>query len=463
MKRKVFVGVLTALVLVSFIACQNSTPMSPIYGKQVQSVTLASAPDYIYGSIGEGGSSLSFNDTIVPSEIELEVTYNDNSSEVYTGAELGLASAKINGANTPLTVTFGYTDGSATAKANEFTVTVPAYEVEGVSIDVSGIKETDAVFKTVVVEEPDITAEVASISLDGIKVSAIYNGSSSKDVTDKILAKVSAYPVPGSILTSEDAKTYGLVSEDEKTITVSQAVLDAVLADTKEELPLSVTIVGTKSFNVVDAAEIVSVRGFQTAELFPGISGKDTLANAGIVLELTDAEGNKTLVSEGVDSYKDENGKTIDVDDSGWTLSFREYTADYTLTNTSAPYMVTVTATKNNESYKTDEKVSVSLTVDYAVEFKAELTDKDQTFTAGETIEESDFTFTVTEWAGNGTTAYTAGQEPTTYDSSDFTAYPATIKEGQEDTKSYTVSFYFNDDPDITVEATVEVDNTPEA
>ena len=454
MKRKVFVGVLTALVLVSFIACQNSTPMSPIYGKQVQSVTLASAPDYIYGSFEVGSNSpISFSDTIDPSEIELEVTYNDNSSEVYTGKELGITRTPVAGANTSVTVDFGY--ATADTGAKQFFVNIPAYKVEGISIDVSGIADTTAVLKG---SDPSKTV---SFDLDGVTIAAIYNGSSEKDVTDAISGNTTI-DVPADFLEAEEAKECGLVSEDGETITVSQAVLDAALAAAKAELPISVAIVGSKSFTVVDAAEIVSVTGIQTVELFPGISGKDTLADADIVLTLTDAEGNEKLISNSISSYEDETGKTISGIETGWTLSYREYTADYKLTRTTTPYMVTVTATKGSESYKTDAQIPVTLTVDYATKFEAKLTDSEQTFKAEETIDEDDFTFTVTEWAGNGTNKYQDGQDPTKYDSSDFTADPSIIKRGQKD-GSYIITFYLNDDPTITVTATVTVDNDSQA
>ena len=86
MKKSILIGALVVLLLAGFTACSNNTPTSPIMGKQVEGVTLVSAPDYIYaGSFDLGGLTYEFEDKIDPAALELEVLFNDGTRTKYKG------------------------------------------------------------------------------------------------------------------------------------------------------------------------------------------------------------------------------------------------------------------------------------------------------------------------------------------------------------------------------------------
>ena len=78
-KKGILIGVLAVLMLVAFTACEQN-PSTPLYGKQVENITVASQPVYIIGY-----------DSTNPAEIKLNVNFNDGSSEQYTGKELQMA------------------------------------------------------------------------------------------------------------------------------------------------------------------------------------------------------------------------------------------------------------------------------------------------------------------------------------------------------------------------------------
>ena len=76
--KKIIVCVLSIAVLFAFAACEASTPVS-YYGKNVDSITLLSAPDYVQG------------ETLNPADLSFRVVYNNGETATRNGAELGLA------------------------------------------------------------------------------------------------------------------------------------------------------------------------------------------------------------------------------------------------------------------------------------------------------------------------------------------------------------------------------------
>lgn len=156
MKKSILIGALVVLLLAGFTACSNNTPTSPIMGKQVEGVTLVSAPDYIYaGSFDLGGLTYTFGDKIDPAALELEVLFNDGTRTKYKGSELGVEGKAITSKTTPVDVNLG---------SLKFSVNVPAYEPTGATL----------VFDEV--EQTTITFDATSLSLEGVVLDVEYAG-----------------------------------------------------------------------------------------------------------------------------------------------------------------------------------------------------------------------------------------------------------------------------------------------
>lgn len=156
MKKSILIGALVVLLLAGFTACSNNTPTSPIMGKQVEGVTLVSAPDYIYaGSFDLGGLTYEFEDKIDPAALELEVLFNDGTRTKYKGSELGVEGKTITSKTTPVDVKIG---------TLTFSVNVPAYEPTGATL----------VFDEA--EQTTITFDATSLSLEGVVLDVEYAG-----------------------------------------------------------------------------------------------------------------------------------------------------------------------------------------------------------------------------------------------------------------------------------------------
>ena len=159
--KKVFIGVLAALMLFAFTACENNAPQTPIMGNQIEGVELVSAPDYLIGIDG----------VVDTAKVELNVIKNDGSKVPYTGAELNMKSdLTLKDEITPVAVHYG---------SLTFYVNLPAYNVEGITaVDLSGAKQ-----KT-------IKSDATSISTDGITVTVSYaNGTRSGVAVETVFGK----------------------------------------------------------------------------------------------------------------------------------------------------------------------------------------------------------------------------------------------------------------------------------
>ena len=163
--KKVFIGVLAALMLFAFTACENNAPQTPIMGNQIEGVELVSAPDYLIGIDG----------VVDTAKVELNVIKNDGSKVPYTGAELQM--------NSNLTLTKEITPVAVKYGDLTFYVNLPAYNYEITAVDLSGAKQ-----KT-------ITTTAQEISTDGITVTVSYekgtrSGVAIKDAIEKSGEKI---------------------------------------------------------------------------------------------------------------------------------------------------------------------------------------------------------------------------------------------------------------------------------
>ena len=104
--KKVFIGVLAALMLFAFTACDNQMG----YKTPVGISAVASQTEYLEG------------ETFDPSTVSVVVDYSDGSSRTMTGAEAGLATAEITvGANT-YPVSYGMADQNGYKPSTVITV-----------------------------------------------------------------------------------------------------------------------------------------------------------------------------------------------------------------------------------------------------------------------------------------------------------------------------------------------------
>ena len=158
--KKVFIGVLAALMLFAFTACENNAPQTPIMGNQIEGVELVSAPDYIIG----------IDDGIDPAEVKLNVIKNDGSKVPYTGTELQLTPpSKLSTVNN-CKVQYGNLT---------FYVNIPAYNWDEITaVNVSGAKQ-----KT-------LKSTATEISTEGITATVSYaNGTRIGVAIDEVLTK----------------------------------------------------------------------------------------------------------------------------------------------------------------------------------------------------------------------------------------------------------------------------------
>ena len=163
--KKVFIGVLAALMLVAFTACDNTTPT---YKVPISMTAQASKADYLVG------------ETLAAEDITATVYYSDGSSQAFTGVELGVADKTIVAGVNNASVEFGLGNAAVTApsgssKSNNVTAVV---SVMGYSVDSAVLADlpTTAVWDS---EENKATADLSSVS-----VTVSYNNGTTRVMTE---------------------------------------------------------------------------------------------------------------------------------------------------------------------------------------------------------------------------------------------------------------------------------------
>ena len=381
MKKSVLIGVLAALMLFAFTACSQS-PNTPLYGAQVESVTVAEQPVYIVSPF----------DKINPAEITFSINYNNGTSEKYTGAQLGsanvvLADTTVNALSKSVKVVVdGY----------DFYATVKAYAPTSASVDLSS---ADAIKVEKGKGYEGITTDVTLSSAGGEKLfedAITWNVGSA--VIDKII---------------EDREL-----EVGDTFTVSAADASEIYSEKLEDqYGVPFTFTGEISATYVDGTEtkITRITAKQTVEIFEavdGMAGKKSIGDATIEVKAYDKDGKSVDISTGwTATYYDENGvKYLSVYD--------EFEA--------GEYPVTVRLTNNTDKevyFETEMtlKVTADYPVTYTVKQKNSVdSDSDGTVDAVRTFAPGDriadymdlFEFTPATWKSSASTKYTEENEP---------------------------------------------------
>ena len=400
MKKSVLIGVLAALMLFAFTACENSAPTSPIFGKMVESINPVEYPDIVYA--GEKEISKAVN----TADILLEVVFDDGTKEEYTGMELDLkeSTTKVDGARV-YEAKYG--------QSNAINVVIPTYAATLKGLDVSTAEK-----KTVAMNADK------SISADGL--ACVYTYGDGKELRVAL----------------EDGKTLYLISDfgfeknasngidwekisvgDTYTLKTDGGVVTDRIASSLN-VPEGTPVLGTWTVTV-EAEEVKQITNLSATVTAPSteyfVGGK--LSDVDYTVKFTYDDKQVVLTANSQD---------------GWTRKIDNYTDTYRFEKAETVNDIVVVV--SNGTVTAETKLSVNVIADYPAKFTVTPVDETkllaEKWTIGKTVAASNFTFKVAEnggWASgfNYTSLASEGvKEPTlTLTSDDFTAL-TTIKPG---------------------------------
>ena len=417
--KKVFIGVLAALMLFAFTACENNAPQTPIMGNQIEGVELVSAPDYIIG----------IDDDIDPAKVELNVIKNDGSKVSYTGTELNLKAPTTLSTINNCAVTYGNLT---------FYVNIPAYNWDEITaVDLSGAKT-----KTIKTTDKEISTE-------GITVTVSYaKGTRSGVAIEEAITK------NGDKITFGGKTVADFGYEDGQEINMAEALKKEEVNDTISDLLDKAT--GSWFVTVDDSALAISdvdleqifIHEGTPYEVFAAGTTKNTLDKVAFhgtaTVTVDGTSKNETFYYLGADVTDKitlvNKNEVADPDyeyNDGWTIILQNYTESYAFTKVETLNVNAVVAyTAGDETVKSEEiSVPVEVIKDYPTKFKTpeigtDSSDKplhEDEWAWDESIEPADFDFVVTEWAsGLGETGYKEGEAPAL--SGKWTSNPATVE-----------------------------------
>lgn len=400
MKKSILVGVLAAMMLFAFTACDNSTPEAPIYGNAtVVGASLASAPDYLEG------------EKLDPSEITVNVLLNVGDPIAYNGTEMGIVVGDDDilsaGANT-VAVTIPGTE-------LKYDITVYAYEIEAVTVNLNPVQTT-------------ISLSEPKLSLEGISASITYGGG--KTMTKTVPA--SAMPVDELV----QGKKNGEVID-----------LGAYLKEMAEEVEdFEITVNGNWKLTVSDVAKTVrnvTITPNNKVEFFTvGSNTKLTADTFDFTATITYSDNTTDVLTKA--ELAEANGYGYEILNLGTSgVTFSKDLTSFTL-------KVAIVDEDNEDALiGTVQDVKISATEDYPTKFKVtqvKKTDKpsenEYTYWIGDDFAPQEFVFEITEMASKKTLA----DEDKKIEYSDFKVVsPSKIKDGYtaEGTHSVTVTFEY--------------------
>ena len=405
MKKSILIGALAVLMLVAFTACENSAPTAPLYGKDIQGVSVVSAPEYVvYDSELKAAIHEFKDDVLNPADVKLRVTYNDDSYDEYTGSELGMTAGTLVAGSNTRTVTIG----TAT-----FNVVINAYEAESVVFNVS-----NATTRTV------STADT-KISLEGVTVEAVYDG-----------AKTRTLAMPEDPELDIDVLSYFVDPE-----TAQQTKSVTISAETFEKAKKNASAPDWFDLIEVEGSWTISVVEAQPVTITATISNPTEVFSRGTKSTIQGANLDFTITVAYSDDTPSETFKKSEASTKGWAVAFENWKEDAALfsENQSTATLI-VSVTKTGTTLTDTYDLQLTATTDYPIAIKAGLDTAQgatpKTFKADELIESDDFKFEVTAWASNVTpsTLVTATSNPNILSKNDFSADPERIKLGQKDT-----------------------------
>ena len=388
--KKVFIGVLAALMLFAFTACENNAPQTPIMGNQIEGVELVSAPDYLIGIDG----------VVDTAKVELNVIKNDGSKVPYTGAELNMKSdLKLTEEITPVAVHYG---------SLTFYVNLPAYNWDEITaVDLSGAKQ-----KTIKTTDTEISTE-------GITVTVSYaKGTRSGVAIEKAITKHG-----DKITFSGNVASFGYKVGDE--INIAEALMKEEVNETISALLDKAT--GSWFVTVDDSAKKITdvvLKQADDKEIFAvGTTNKINLA--AIEGTITYSDGTSADIffnTSGADrtanaQLKEVGTTAIGKPSTGYYIVFTNITNDYPLSESEDSVEVSayIVDAAGLESEVTT--FDIAAIEDYPASATAALVQVDDG-KGGKTnpildwkdsINPADYKFTIT-WASNY--SYAEGKEP---------------------------------------------------
>ena len=379
MRKSILIGVLAALMLFAFTACENGAPTSPYAGKVAEGVTPVSVPVYLIDV-----------DTINPAEVILSVDFNDGSNVEFTGAELGMPAKEITAATTPVEVKFG---------GNTFNVNIPALESE-IEVDASGAVQT-----TVALPAASSADKEVSVSLEGVKAAYVYEGGERAIDLSKATAKVDL-----SSAKKGDKVTVGAISNGLQTLAVKDWTLEVV------EAPVVTAKVEINQDPEHELFYVGSKTGINNAVLIGTVTFSDDTESVTFTTE-PDYKGSEYVQAVLTDVNKEYTKKA-----SSWTVMLTDLTSDYKLTANEKS--VSVHADIINPSGATvaenvpftiaaidDYATAVTVAVKQIENSEGEKVDKVTEWAWGEDVKVEDFTFTATASASGNWNNYTAEEK----------------------------------------------------
>ena len=458
MKKTFLIGVLAALMLFAFTACEQNMPSTPLYGAQVENITVASQPVYVLD--GEGGI---FPD-IDASKITLNVVFNDGKSIQYTGEDLKMGEVKTYGENMTAPVSFN---------GKTYYVTLKAYEATSVSYDLSTIEAesfADGVFSTTLTATVTstggpVTVENTPFGLDAADIAKI--------VKDNELKAGNTYTLTADYVTS---------------LMVAKAEAQGATSAEIEEAKSFASYTGSKVLTYANPKTIMYITAEQGNKIYGlpqnstgGTEVPNTISEAGIVVKAHLADGSELILSE--DKSGSVEGVSYD-----WTIKFIGYETSYVFDDEddrggrSISITVKAIAPESgvyaNQSFTTTSAHPFNLVIsaDYPTEFTVSQKPLQAGKTAvkyfynGEEIDKTNFDFKASKWASNF--VYATEEEAKNDEDAitapnwemDFVADPTRIpygtaqpvEEGQTETgATYAVNFNY------TVDGTVKTATVP--
>ena len=461
--KKVFIGVLAALMLFAFTACDNKAPQAPLMGNQIEGIELVSAPDYLT------------YETIDPAKVQLNVIKNDGSKIPYTGTELQM--------EVPTTLKAGANAVKVTYAGLDFYVNIPAYAPELFTFDVRGLEATEI-------------PESGNFDLTGLKVSVMYDDNKTADATDYVFGVIETKlsgNVPANVIIAAFADDPSNVDVDD-VITISDAnIADAEKNIVEAALGFDVTVSGTKTLKVVEAAATVELTEVSLAQIDTedgtangklvevfNVGTNNKISNAAIKVSYTlkNADGTvtpKTAIYQG----KATTGVTLTdakaivttpvtlAKDGDVVIILQNYVSGYgfTTTKSSATDILATIKVKVGSDVveKKDVPLSISAINNYVSEAVFEDLDTNPTtWEIDDPIKAEQFKITYT-WAAPGKASYDTNENTPTIGS--WTPSYSNVKENTPEGKTAKVNFTYNGDRGISspnktplvVEATLNV------
>lgn len=400
--KKIIVCVLSIAVLFAFAACEASTPVS-YYGKNVDSITLLSAPDYVQG------------ETLNPADLSFRVVYNNGETATRNGAELGLApTSGTVGKDLEIDISGNYVLDATNTFGIAYGTTRPGTDGKYTVKDVwtVEIKAADPAQLTYVVDPTNAAKEIkkgtsalSAEDIRGIVVTAKFDNGNTK-VVPATIAKIDA-----------DDFTVDASGVAESTTTVKSV-------NAKVTIDPAWTLTIKEETNKVTDLKLE----FAKQEIFEKAITKTKLSDVKFNVVATFEDGKTERIAS--------TALTTDGDRGVATVDFTEVYAENTFVQdrTNLSYAAVVTY----DGFTKNTNLIIEYTKDYP---KAVVATNDTEYTDGQTVSTADFKYVYSNWA-SGKTDYTPDEVNSLVDYTYFDIANAKILAGEQinSTSSHSVT-----------------------